>query len=77
MLPKPTREEVEPILRSLIKDLKDYYKILARDFNYAETDEDESWLDSEIKRTSDYLRGLDESALVELHAWDKTEGKVD
>ena len=77
MLPKPTQDERNANFKTLRDALKDYYKLLARDFNHASDAEDEEFLDSEMKRTWDFLRGLDENACTELHAWSETDGMVD
>jgi hypothetical protein len=77
MLPKPTREEIEQAHKTLRGALQEYYKVLARDFNHVSDAEDEDFLDSEMKRTEDFLVRFDEDAMNELREWSATEGMVD
>jgi hypothetical protein len=71
-----TQELREEKFETLCVALQDYYKILALDFNDAKTDEDEEFLDSEMKRTETFLIGLSEDKMNELRQWSETEGAV-
>jgi hypothetical protein len=71
-----TQEMRDDNQKRLIEALQEYYKILALDFDKTHEEEDEDFLDGEMKRVETFLLGLSEDALNELRFWNNEQSET-
>ena len=68
---KVTQKERDENFERLLLTLEEYYKILAADFDAAHDEEDEEWLDYEMKRVETFLDGLSQDKMNDLRHWNE------